>query len=88
VISEDTILVAVKYGQGERRLNDWIARPSRTTWRRLQPYTVSLLRREAEQLLADNWLEEVSKGLYRWLGKYDQIKGLAEATYDPADLMG
>ena len=87
LISEDTVLVAVKYGQGGRMLTDWRIRPSRATWRRLQPFVVSLQRREAERLLAGNWLEEVSKGLYCWLGKYDRIKGIAETTYDPADLL-
>lgn len=87
LISDDTVLVAVPYGQGNRRLMDWKNRPSRATWRRLQPFVVSLQRREAERLLADDWLELVSEGLYRWIGKYDRIKGLAEAAYDPADLM-
>lgn len=87
LISDDTALVAVPYGQGNRRLADWKNRPSRATWRRLQPFVVSLQRLEAERLLADNWLELVSEGLYRWIGKYDRIKGLAEAAYDPADLM-
>jgi CRISPR-associated endonuclease/helicase Cas3 len=87
LISDDTVLVAVPYGQGSRRLTDWKNRPSRATWRRLQPFVVNLQRREAERLLADDWLELVSEGLYRWIGKYDRIKGLAEAAYDPADLM-
>jgi len=87
LISDDTVLVAVPYGQSSRRLMDWKNRPSRATWRRLQPFVVSLQRREAERLVADNWLELVSEGLYRWIGKYDRIKGLAEAEYDPADLM-
>jgi len=87
LISDDTVLVAVPYGQGTRRLADWKNRPSRATWQRLQPFVVSLRRREAERLLADDWLELVSEGLYQWVGKYDRIKGLAEAAYDPADLM-
>lgn len=87
LISEDTVLVAIDYGQGRDRLSDWRTRPSRATWRRLQPFVVSLLRREANRLLADSWLEPVSEGLYRWVGKYDRIKGLAEAAYDPADLI-
>lgn len=87
LISEDTVLVAIDYGQGRDRLGDWRTRPSRATWRRLQPFVVSLLRREANRLLADSWLEPVGEGLYRWLGKYDRIKGLTEAVYDPADLI-
>jgi CRISPR-associated endonuclease/helicase Cas3 len=87
LISEDTVLVVVDYAQGGKRLSDWKYRPSRSSWRRLQPYTVSLQRREADRLLKDDWLEPVSEGLYRWIGKYDEIKGLADAKYDPADLV-
>lgn len=87
LISGDTVLVVVEYAHGSRRLADWELRPSRTTWRRLQPYTVSLQRYEADRLLQESWLEPLSEGLYRWVGKYDRIRGLAEAPYDPADLI-
>ncbi len=87
LISGDTVLVVVEYAQGRRRLAEWTIRPSRTTWRRLQPYTVSLQRYEADRLLQESWLEPLSEGLYRWIGKYDRIRGLAEAKYDPADLI-
>lgn len=87
LISEDTVLVVVEYAQGSRRLADWKHRPSRVTWRRLQPYTVSLQRYEANRLIKEDWLEPVSEDLYRWVGKYDRIRGIAEANYDPADLI-
>lgn len=87
LISGDTVLVVVEYAHGSRRLADWELRPSRTTWRRLQPYTVSLQRYEADRLLQESWLEPLSEGLYRWIGKYDRIRGLAEAKYDPTDLI-
>lgn len=87
LITGDTVLVVVEYAQSSRRLADWKIRPSRTTWRRLQPYTVSLQRYEADRLLQESWLELLSEGLYRWIGKYDRIRGLAEARYDPADLI-
>lgn len=87
LITEDTVLVVVEHAQGGKRLADWRHRPSRTTWRRLQPYTVSLQRREADRLIKEDWLEPISEGLYRWIGKYDWARGLAEATYDPADLI-
>lgn len=87
LISEDTVLVVVEYAQGASRLLDWKLRPSQASWRRLQPYTISLQRREADRLSRDNWLEPLSEGLFRWIGKYDRIRGLAEANYDPADLI-
>lgn len=87
LIAEDTVLVVVDYGHGERRLADWTFRPSRITWRRLQPYAVSIQRREADRLAKEDWLEPVSEDMYRWIGKYDRIKGLVDALYDPADLI-
>lgn len=87
IISEDTVLVVVNYGSGEELLSEYKSRPSRTAWRRLQPYVVSLLKHEAQKLIGAYWLEPVSEGLYRWCGKYDRIKGLAEAIHDPADLI-
>ncbi|MDP3013057.1 MAG: hypothetical protein Q8M92_02360 [Candidatus Subteraquimicrobiales bacterium] len=87
IISEDTVLVVVNYGSGEELLAEYKSRPSRTAWRRLQPYVVSLLKHEAQKLIGAYWLEPVSEGLYRWCGKYDRIKGLAEAIHDPADLI-
>ncbi len=87
IISEDTVLVVVNYSRGEELLKEYKSRPSRIAWRKLQPYVVSLSRHEAEKLLGEHWLEPVSEGLYRWYGKYDRIKGLAEAIHDPADLI-
>lgn len=87
LIREDTVLVVVEYAQGSRRLMDWKHQLSRATWRRLQPYTVSLQRYEANRLAKEDWLEPISEGLYRWVGKYDRIRGIAEANYDPADLI-
>ena len=87
LISEDTVSVVVEYDRGRQRLADWMNWPSRIAWRRLQPYTVSLQRREADRLHSEGWLEPLNDGLYRWTGKYDKISGLVEAVYDPADLI-
>jgi CRISPR-associated endonuclease/helicase Cas3 len=88
IIADDTVLAAVGYGRGMRLLREYEERPSRAAWRRLQPYVVSLPRREAQRLRDEGWLEPVSEGFYRWCGKYDRIRGLCEAVYDPADLVG
>lgn len=61
--------------------------PSRATWRSLQPYTVSLMKWEADKLAEGN-AEEISPRLWRWNGAYDRKthRGL-RAEYDPADLI-
>lgn len=62
--------------------------PSRASWRALQPYTVSLMKWEADKLKEGN-ADEISPGLWRWNGPYDRKnhRGLQYAKYDPADLI-
>ena len=70
-----------------RRSRPWKAHPSRRTWRGIQPYVVNLFQYEAKHLADDGWLDPLADGLYFWRGKYDKLRGLAEAGYDPADLI-
>lgn len=87
LIKETTIPVAVPYGEGPNRLKEWQASPSLNAWRRLQPYIVNLYEREVRQFLQDGWMEEVTPGLYEWLGRYDPKKGLVGPVHDPGDLV-
>lgn len=87
LIEDDTMPIVVDYGDSLKRLDDWRRDPSRQTWQALQPYLVNIYRREAQQYLQDGWLEEVSEGLFKWLGEYDEQRGLKEAVYDPSDLV-
>lgn len=87
LIKDHTFPVLVPYGDGLRRLAKWLEAPSRKAWRRVQPYLVNLRSQEFQNFLADGWLEEVSPNLYRWLGDYDEKRGLVEALYDPSDLV-
>jgi CRISPR-associated endonuclease/helicase Cas3 len=87
LIADDTVPVVVRYGEGFERLASWKARPSLETWRKVQPYLVSLYRHEVARLLAERWLEPVSEGLYGWMGQYHARLGLAEAMHDPSDLI-
>jgi hypothetical protein len=32
-------------------------------------------------------MEQVGKGLYRWLGRYDKVRGVMASAWDPADLI-
>jgi CRISPR-associated endonuclease/helicase Cas3 len=44
--------------------------------RELQPYMVSLRKREAERLRKDGFISEIMPGLGEWLGDYDETRGL------------
>ena len=61
--------------------------PGREALRSLQPYTVSLLRREYERLTATGFIEPVSslRDVGRWQGDYDKIRGIVEA--DPISII-
>lgn len=86
LIVADTVPVVVDYRhEGFRRLHDWLHRPGRDTWQALQPYVVNLFRHEAQQL--HHWLDPVSGELYRWIGPYDELLGLAPARLDASDLI-
>lgn len=87
LIEEDTVPVVVPYGEALERLEEWLKSPGWRVWRGLQPYIVSLLKREVFPLERAGWLEGVTEGLYRWRGKYDERKGLVQALYDPSDLI-
>ena len=87
LIKQDTVAAIVDYGKAADRVEQWKAHPSRSAWRRLQPYVVNLFQYEAKRLADDGWLDPLADGLYFWRGKYDRLRGLVEAVYDPADLI-
>jgi CRISPR-associated endonuclease/helicase Cas3 len=84
---EPTVSALVPYADSERRLRRWQAQPSREAWRRMQPYIVNLYRWQVKEFEKDGLLEGVDKGLYRWLGRYDEIRGIVPDALDPSDLI-
>ncbi|HLZ09172.1 MAG TPA: CRISPR-associated helicase Cas3' [Chloroflexota bacterium] len=50
--------------------------------RMLQPYTVSLRKREAEKYRRRGNIAEIQPGLGEWLGEYDPIRGLVADVLD------
>lgn len=86
LIDRDTVPVVVDYGDSLTLLERWLDRPNQMTWRLLQPYLVNMLRSEARTFEEAGWLVQVSDGLYRWLGQYDERKGI-QAMYDPSDMI-
>lgn len=85
LIGEDTVSVVVPYENALEHLEAWKARPGYGTWRRLQPYLVSLFRHEVQK--RRDWLEQLSDDLYLWTGAYDERLGMVEGYTDPADLV-
>ncbi len=88
---EDTLPVVIPtYGnhEGERRLQEHVKKPSRDTLRRLMPFVVNLGYRDLHREEIKECIEEVSPGLFRWIGGYDDKthRGIQGIVRDPADL--
>ncbi len=57
-------------------------RPARVVLRDLQPHIVSLRQQEWERLKAVGFVEELTelRGVGRWRGRYDDVRGIVEAN--------
>ena len=93
MIDDDTVNVVItEYGtqterQRVRSILDTLragAPPTRRILRQMQPYTVSLRRRQAVDYQRQGFLspDEVAPGLYEWLGQYDDVRGLSASDMD------
>lgn len=98
MIDDDTVNVVVtQYGSEEdrQRVQSILTRlrsgapPIRRLLRQLQPYTVSLWRRQALEYQRQGFLssEEVAPGLWEWLGSYDPVRGLTARDMDADQLV-
>ena len=87
LIPEETVPVVVQYGAFEPALAAWQREPSARTWQGLQPYLVSLFTRDARRFREEGWLDELSEGLYIWLGDYDERLGIVPTIADASDLV-
>jgi CRISPR-associated endonuclease/helicase Cas3 len=88
MIDDDTVNVVItQYGAAEerRRVQSRLdalragAPPTRQRMRQLQPYTVSLWRGQAMAYQKQGFLssDDVAPGLWEWLGRYDEVRGLS-----------
>jgi len=84
---EETVPAVVNFEEGLGRLEAWKRERRRETWRALQPYVVSLYRREVARLEGDGLVERAAEDLYLWLGKYDPVRGIVSDARDPSDLI-
>ena len=89
MIDEDVCDVIVNYPDVSRidQLLDQIGNPgvsTRKALRAFQPYTVSLRRHKYERLKVDGLIEEIAwfRDVGRWLGDYDDVRGLSEAEQE------
>ncbi len=84
---EPTVSAVVPYGDSEAKLRQWQAFPSRDAWRCLQPFVVNLFSWQAGNFANEGFLDPLDKGLYRWLGAYDPVRGIVPGALDPSDLI-
>lgn len=97
MIDDDTVgVVITNFGSPEQRsdvknnieeLRSGTPR-ARHLLRRLQPYTVSMYRRQVPAMDNAGLLWEVTPGLYEWRGRYDAVRGIGGVTsLDPDALI-
>ncbi|MGH2718257.1 MAG: helicase-related protein, partial [Actinomycetota bacterium] len=95
MIRDDTESVVVGYGDDEiqaevEEITERLATGApdgRLLLRRLQPYVVSLRTSESERYQRSGLIQPIVPGLGRWLGDYDQIRGLWGGDVQPEDLV-
>ncbi len=95
MIEDETASVVVDYGSADdrrevRRLLDRLrggAPDARFVLRRLQPYMVSVRRREADRYERQGLISWVVPGVGEWMGGYDGVKGLTTIDRDPEALV-
>jgi CRISPR-associated endonuclease/helicase Cas3 len=91
MIDEDTESVVVtQYGSEEQRgrveqLLDDLRRGTgnrRLLFRNLQPYIVSIYKRQVERYRAQGFIVPVQPGLGEWMGEYDAVRGIVAQDTD------
>ena len=96
MIKDNTHSVLVNY-RGRSGSNDIVQRfldmlnkgvePSPFSLRGLQPYIVGVYERDIETARRRGLVRELMPGFWLWEGRYDERKGIADISRDPADLV-
>lgn len=79
LIDDDTVPVAVAYEGGAEPVLHRIeatGRASAQDYRALQPYLVNLYERAHRQAQANGLCMEIAPDVWRWIGDYDELRGL------------
>jgi len=92
LISENTVPVIVRYKPRRIQIDKLLTQASfsgitKSLWRQLQPYAVSLYERDFQKHERDGLIEELAPGLSVWCGAYESIRGIQTLARDPADLI-
>ncbi len=93
LIEDDTSPVVVDYrvpghvGKGPKLSKEWEENRSRAAWQRLQPYLVTLRKRDIREAENHGLMRWVSEGLAIWDGNYDPLFGISLDANDPVDLV-
>jgi CRISPR-associated endonuclease/helicase Cas3 len=89
MIPEETIPVLVPYQEEAKALASEVLKEgvSRRLFRKIQPFVVNIYRSKVDSLIRECLISELSPGLYRWLGTYDEIYGVGKGEADPAALV-
>jgi CRISPR-associated endonuclease/helicase Cas3 len=96
MIDDDTSAVVVRY-RGLDGANDEVDRLlsyvhqdtklARWLLRQLQPYLVNVRTRLIDGYRREGLLNEITSGLWEWLGRYDLVRGLTVANRDAEELV-
>jgi CRISPR-associated endonuclease/helicase Cas3 len=94
LIEDDTVGVLVRYAPAEQEVEDLIAaaeasRHGMTSelWRKVQPFLVSVYRREFDDFRRRGMVTEIVPDLWLWLGGYHSARGLTAASMEPSELI-
>jgi len=94
LIDQKTVPVIVRYYDTpeDQQVNELIyslryQKITRNLLRKLQPYLVNINPFLVNSLQKEGLVNEISLGLYEWLGSYDETRGLVTTAKDPADLV-
>ncbi len=87
LIDQKTIPVIVNYDDSLKLLKEWQDYPSQSAWRKIQPYLINLYQNQIKKYEEEDRIHQISEGLYQWLGKYDERRGIIADALDPSDLV-
>ncbi|MDN5325615.1 MAG: CRISPR-associated endonuclease/helicase Cas3 [Moorella sp. (in: firmicutes)] len=94
MIEQRVVPVIVHYHEGhdDRKVDELMSALrhrgiSRQIMRQLQPYLVNINAYNVNSLQKEGLIQEISPGLYEWLGGYDEIRGLVTRARDPEELV-
>jgi len=86
LITEETETVVIEARAPSELLEAYA--PSRALFRKLAPYTVSLLKKEVQKYRKEGLIADQRLGFFLWIGNYDEKVGIARGIQcDPSDLM-